>query len=867
MTHAICKLALLALVAAAPVLADSVTLVANHDNTLIETSDGSLSNGGGQRVFTGRTDQGAGLDKRRALVSFDLSGIPAGSTITGATLSMYMSRTSATAPATVTLRRVLASWGEAASDPNGQEGRGTASRNGDATWLHRFYPTTFWSAPGGDFSSTVSASTSIGTAYQIYTWSAPGMATDVQSWVNNASTNFGWILIGDESAPHTARRFESRETSTASQRPQLMVTFTPPATTGACCLPNGPCVTVTQASCTSQGGTYHGNGSNCSPSPCPPPTGACCFSGAGCSVLTATQCASQGGSYSGDFTSCSPNNCALNLTPFVDALPIVPLAQPTSGVPGGAAHYDMAIRQVQQRFHRDMPMTTVWGYAGMYPGPTILTTSGVPISVTWINDLRDSSGNYRQHHFLAVDPCIDGIDVYGDACRVVTHLHGGHVPASVDGYPTATILPGQSVTYDYPNNQQAGTIWYHDHALGITRLNVYMGLAGFWLVLDPVESALNLPGGQYQIGLAIQDRTFNLDGSLSYPAAWQPDFFGEYIVVNGKVWPYLNVDRGKYRFRLLSGSTARTFTLSLSNGATFWQIGTEGGLLPAPVPVTQLTLMAGERADVVIDFAPYAAGTQIILTNSAPAPYPGYPGDGVVPNVMKFIVGSNAGDTDPLPAALRTVTPIPEGDAVRSRDLQLFKIDDACTGERWTINGMMWDNITEMPRLGDTEVWEFINRSGMSHPMHMHLVMFQVLDRQDFDYIEGQVVPTGPRIPPAAGEQGWKDTVRCDPHQITRVIARFEDYTGRYQYHCHILEHEEHEMMRQFQVVARCGSADFDCDGDIGTDADIESFFACLAGACPAAPCMSSADFNGDGDIGTDADIEAFFRVLAGGAC
>jgi spore coat protein A len=489
------------------------------------------------------------------------------------------------------------------------------------------------------------------------------------------------------------------------------------------------------------------------------------------------------------------------------------VAQPTSGSPGGTAAYTLAIRQIQQRLHRDLPLTTVWGFGdgptgATYPGPTIEAGRDQPVTVTWVNDLRDG-GVLRSTHYLPVDTCPHGAD---DASpRTVIHLHGGHVPAAFDGYPEATFLPGEQVTYQYPNTQLPATLWYHDHALGITRLNVYMGLAGFYLIRDAVETGLGLPAGEFEIPLVIQDRSFNADGSLQYPAAWQDHFFGDTILVNGKVWPYLEVKQGKYRFRLLNGSNSRTYTLALSSGKPFQVIGTDGGLLPAPVAVSTLTLTPAERADVVVDFASDPAGTEILLTNSAPAPYPGPPGEGVVPDVMKFVVLPEVGYTAALPTTLRPIEILAEADSVESRIFELRRFAESCSGQAWYINGLGWDDITEFPQLGTTEIWSFVNRSGVTHPMHMHLVMFQVLDEQAFEIQNGVVVPIGPRVPPPPEAAGWKDTVPVPPDEIVRVIARFEDYKGRFPYHCHILEHEDHEMMRQFQTVL-CGDGELDPD-------------------------------------------------------
>jgi len=581
-----------------------------------------------------------------------------------------------------------------------------------------------------------------------------------------------------------------------------------PQPSGACCLGAGACSVLTQLECGAQSGTFEGDATTCSPNPCPQPSGACCFNDGTCAELSATDCSGAAGNYGGDGSTCAAAQCPVVLTPFVDPLPIPAVAQPVSGTPGGTASYEIAMTEVSQKLHRDLPLTRVWGYAGGTPGPTILATVGQPVTVTWINDLRDENGDPRTDHYLPVDTCMKGPDTEGNTPRTVVHLHGGHVPTAVDGYPENTFLPGQQVSYVYPNvNQLPGTLWYHDHAMGITRLNVYMGLAGFYLLGDAYESSLGLPSGPFEIGLAVQDRSFNPDGTLKYPEMWMDHFFGDTILVNGKVWPYLNVTRGKYRFRLLSGSNSRTYTFSLQPGnLPFYVIGTEGGLLSAPVQVTSRTLGPGERADVVIDFQSLPVGAEVILTNSAPAPFPGNPGEGVIPNVMKFVVTGGAAHTAPLPATLRPVPPIPEAQAALTRTFELRKASEPCAGSIWTINGLGWDDITEYPELGDVEIWRYVNRSGFSHPMHMHLVMFQILDRQPFTIINDEVVPTGTPVPPAPEEAGWKDTAMVAPGEIVRVIARFDDYLGRYAFHCHILEHEDHEMMRQFQTV-QCGNA------------------------------------------------------------
>lgn len=888
------------------VRADVIVLNPTKDTTLYDDSE-FFSNGAGSYMFTGQTN---GTANRRALMKFDIAAsIPAGSTINSASLQLYMSRTQA-GDEIVRLHVILADWGEGLSNPSGNEGGGTLAEDNDATWRYRFFDTndlTFapqWTTLGGDYNPTPSGSTTVGGSIGNYTWSSSfAMVAAVQSWLNNPATNYGWIAIGDESTAGTSKRYDSRHSTTSSRRPRLTINFTPPAASGACCFSNGSCQVLTSANCGSMSGTYQGDATSCSPNPCPQPmgaccfadgscqvlgqndcvtasgtyqgddtdcspnpcpqpTGACCFDDGTCQVMTSADCATQDGNYQGDSTACTPNLCPIVLTPFIDPLPIPPLATPTTGTQGGEATYDMDIVQVQQQLHSELPPTTLWTYEGMYPGPTILATRDVPVTVNWINDLRDEQNDPRTDHYLTVDPCAHGA---ANEPKVVVHLHGGHVPAAFDGYPESTFLPGDSETYVYPNNQLPGLIWYHDHALGITRLNVYMGLAGGYVITDAFEQSLNLPSGEYDVPLIIQDRMFNPDGSLYYPAALEEHFFGDKMLVNGKVWPYLNVKQGKYRFRALNGCNSRTLTLSLSNAQTFEQIGTDGGLLPAPVTLSQVTLGPAERADIIVDFSALAPATEIVLTNSAASPFPSGDPMFAVPDVMKFVVQAQAGHTDAIPGSLRSMETLDPMDAVTTRNFVLRKLSNPCTGSMWLINDLQWDDITEYPVLGTTEIWSFINRSGISHPMHMHLVFFQILDRQDFQIVEGEVVPIGSPVAPAANEAGWKDTVMAHPYQITRVIARFEDYTGLYPYHCHILEHEDHEMMRQFEAVCIKGDTNQDTLVD---GRDISLFVEAISGTVDAGTAQFCAtDMDSNLALETAYDIDLFVDCLVAGNC
>jgi spore coat protein A len=492
-----------------------------------------------------------------------------------------------------------------------------------------------------------------------------------------------------------------------------------------------------------------------------------------------------------------------SLRKFVERLSMPAVSRPNRG-----DRLEMVMTETRQVLHRDLGQTVVWGYNGSYPGPTIEVQRNEPVTVRWLNRLPAS-------HRLHVDHCLHGPHAYRDGRahpqpQAVVHLHGAHVSPESDGYPEATLLPGQSATYEYPNAQNGSALWYHDHALGITRLNVYMGLAGLYVIRNGSEPALNLPHGPFEVPLLIQDRSFEPDGSLHYPEHWEEEFFGATNLVNGQVWPYLEVRPRKYRLRIVNGSNSRTYTLAFDSGQPFYQIGTDGGFLPEPVELKEITLTAAERADVIVDFSRRTG--EVHLVNSAPAPFPGTAGEGVVREVMQFRVRGSTGDDSVLPSRLEALPRLREDAAAKFRQFNLEMVDEnpKCTepGFRWLINRLGWDDITEYPELGSTEVWSFFNLSPDVHPIHLHLVQFQILDRQKLQpdpAQPGSFLPlTLPGTQPGApepNEAGWKDTFRSMPGEVTRIIARFADFVGKYPYHCHILEHEDHEMMRQFQVV------------------------------------------------------------------
>jgi spore coat protein A len=532
-------------------------------------------------------------------------------------------------------------------------------------------------------------------------------------------------------------------------------------------------------------------------------------------------------------------------------------------------------------------MTPVWGYGGAaqqaglppatYPGRTFVAHRDVAVTVQWSNDLVGVS------HLLPVDTTVHWANPLGDSpgdpfggpVPIVPHLHGGHSESDSDGLPEYWWTPGEAITgprfvkslYVYDNDQPAGTLWYHDHVLGITRLNVYAGLAGFYILRDAIDTGLpgnplGLPANDpfhpngpvfYEIPLVIQDRLFTTDGHLFYPSEADelepgfpdppapsvvPEFFGNVILVNGQAWPVLDVEPRKYRFRLLNGSDSRFYNLWITPGSApasrpgppIIVIGTDDALLRRPVPVDRLTLGPGERYDVVVDFAGFQ-GRTLVVRNNARSPFP--KGETVDPRsdgqILAFRVGNSVTVADsPLPSTLGAPI-VPPGPVARTRRLLLFEGVDHFgrlqpllgtvreTGSPDDGTQLWGDPITENPGLGDVEIWEVFNATADAHPIHLHLVSFLILDRQKFraEVVEkinvdmhGQltsggrlehVSPIGQASPPEAHEAGWKDTAVMYPGEVTRIIARF-DRPGRYVWHCHILSHEDHEMMRPYVV-------------------------------------------------------------------
>lgn len=581
---------------------------------------------------------------------------------------------------------------------------------------------------------------------------------------------------------------------------------------------------------------------------------------------------------------------------FVNQLVVPPVYEPTVvrdiDTNRVISHdYCVTISQFsQQLLPPEFPETTVWGYGGKVrnpetgdilpdfkstPGPTFEAIRHVPINVQWINNLVEPNP-------LAVDPTIHwadpnkmgmpmppfppfppGFPLAQSPVPIVVHLHGGEIEPASDGYPEAWFTAGEAMTgpayekslYHYVNKQEPATLWYHDHTLGITRLNVYMGLAGFYLLRDPRNPLdgkhSKLPRGKYDIPIVIQDRSFNDDGSLSYPTTgvnpevhpyWRSTFVGNTIMVNGKVWPNFDVEPRQYRFRILNGSNTRFYNLAFSNQTPFIQIGTDGGYLPKPVQLMSLLIAPGERVDILVDFSNLTSGTKLTLTNTANAPFPnGNPPDQqTTGQVMQFTVLSKPVITPPpLPKVLNVLPRLRCINKVRT--LTLFVAGNPAKPVELLLNGQKWHApVSELPLVGATEDWQIVNLTGGAHPIHLHLIQFRLVSRQDFlaskytnDWLtlNGQppfdhptkVLPIEPYlldgpINPPAHENGWKDTIQAYPGQITTIRVRFapQDIACTvpginyfpfnpsakpgYVWHCHMLDHEDNEMMRPYKV-------------------------------------------------------------------
>jgi spore coat protein A len=676
---------------------------------------------------------------------------------------------------------------------------------------------------------------------------------------------------------------------------------------------------------------------------------------------------------------------------FIDPLPLLSVAGgPMETIVAGDGEVTLRMKEFQSNV---MPSafvpgngqpyigTWVWGYragvtsdnpAGTYIGPVFVATRGQPTQIRFVNNLTadhiawrewtdqtlhwadplNGEANYCAHG-MAEDYCGDH---YSGPIPAVPHLHGAETPPVLDGGPDAwftndaayqghayyagiDVVGGgtnpplsNEAIYRYLNTQEAAPIWFHDHLLGGTRLNVYAGLAGAYAIIDPnapLPTGLHPVGLQqgangpvdYLIPLVLQDRMFDTNGQLFFPNVginpehpyWIPEFVGDTIVVNGKVWPYLNVEPRRYRFLFINGSNARTYELFIVDpvGNTvappIWQISTDGGYLDAPVkigpnakPPDKLLLMPGERAGVIIDFAGYS-GQTLLMRNTGRTPYPkGEPPRGsTLGRIILFRIGHGpVADASYDPAGgiplrtpmVRLVDPTagtlaPNVTAAKTRQLTLNEIIGAGGPLEILVNNTKWDGkpgdgsirsdfmpvtvggvtdyYSEIPNEGDTEIWEIVNLTADAHPMHTHLTQFQLINRQNFNtnkynkayqasFPGGDFIPAygppldyntgntrafggnpditpflqGPVRLPDPNEAGWKDTIHALPGQVTRLAVRFAPTdtpagtSGAYPFdpnangqgfvwHCHIVDHEDNEMMRPYKVNAKNVTRDY----------------------------------------------------------
>jgi FtsP/CotA-like multicopper oxidase with cupredoxin domain len=657
--------------------AATVTLVSNKDNTLYESATGALSNGSGAHFFAGRTGTNSGGKIRRGVIGFDVAAnVPPGSTITNVVLTLRASRAAQNTGETVVLRRLLASWGEGASIAAGQEGGGGPSAAGDATWIHRSYPTTFWISAGGDFSGTLSAATIVsGTGS--YSWTSAQMVSDVQAWLDNPSSNFGWIVLGNEAQIETTKRFDSRENTSLGNRPALVITFTT----------TGPTITPTRTP-------------TITPTPTPTPT------------------------------------------PFPFATPLS--FPPSSTAPNVSISIQTACLPILPG-----PCTNLWTYGGSFPGLTIRRPTGQTTQVTFTNNLPSAAG------------------------EMTVHNHGGHNSPENDGKPDELLIgTGGSRTYTYGHvedgqNERGTTQFYHDHRMDVTARNVWMGLAGLY-ILDDAADPPTLPAGAFDVPLAIADRQFDAQNQIPY-AFNAAGVTGDKILVNGVYRPYFDVGDRKYRFRILNASNSRIYDFVLSTGGPFTQIGTESGLLPAPVVRTTMRAGPAERLDVVVDFAG-RLGQTLYLRDAT---------TGV--DILQFRVTQDLSETSTIPATLRSLPAIGPPTATRT-----FNFDR--TGGHWTINGLRFDpnRVDAQPVLGSVEKWIFHNPTGAPHTVHLHDIDQQCMTRNG-----------GPCYP----YETMKETWLLEAGETLELKLKFTDFTGRYVFHCHMIEHEDDGMMAQFEVV------------------------------------------------------------------
>jgi FtsP/CotA-like multicopper oxidase with cupredoxin domain len=580
------------------------------------------------------------------------------------------------------------------------------------------------------------------------------------------------------------------------------------------------------------------------------------------------------------------------LTKFADPLRIPPRLRP-SGFPISTVTVEM--RNTEQRLHSQLPKTPLWTYNGHFPGPTIEVRRGQRVRVAWTNLLHGphpvvhveilspppvlpgpfpQPGNTPGREGVAPDPRVTNLPPY-----TAVHLHGADTNGGNDGLPENAVFRGDSQLSEYPNNQPATTLWYHDHAMDVTRFNVSAGLLGMYLIRDEEEDALGLPSGDHEVPLIFCDRNLDTDTDgrltgrllhkvalLDVPSRPTLPFYGPFTLVNGGIWPHLDVDARWYRFRMVNGSNARFYEMTLLDEddnplpGVMQQIGTDAGLLPAPVPITgELILAPAERADILVDFSAFRGrrlrlvSTGLGVTAVEPPEIPGVPdaaNGNPEPDVMQFRVRNHREHDDfHLPATLSTsFTPLTHAALPADHEHRWIVLTPPVTGhpELWEMeevvdpttvtipgDGIIQVQLPSPPYPADTvltlrrvasryddavnihahpggwELWNFLNLGGPTHPMHIHLIRFQALLRERFDTsaydpaVGGTATPVVPIAPGVLdpNERGWKDTIRVAGGELVSVAGQFLGGLGRFVYHCHILEHEDEGMMRPFVVM------------------------------------------------------------------
>lgn len=552
------------------------------------------------------------------------------------------------------------------------------------------------------------------------------------------------------------------------------------------------------------------------------------------------------------------------LQPFRDELPRLPIVRGTE--------ISLEAHSGLHTFHADLAPGPTFGYGGVdYLGPTIESVQGQPWTLQYANR---TEGNPLA---ADVDTSLHGMSEHDRHLTPTSlHLHGSISPPDSDGHSEMLVRPGESLTHRFPGLNEAGGLWYHDHAMSMTRINVYAGLAGMHLVRDQFDSgladnSLGLPSGEFEVPLVLQEKIMNPDGSMSIRSnitvpqgKWEGGGTGDVGVVNGKIWPTMEVARGLYRFRIINAGSYSVWNLFFGNRMRFWVIGNDGGLLDAPVQTESVRLAPAERVDVLVDFGSLAAGELVELRNDEPPPAQAASLGAVpMPLFCQFRVASGRGFSGDVMTMYRggkgqpaLLPPIPAAQVQRTVTVNQPSAGLSLAPPMMTLNNLRYsDPDIEMPRQGTVEQWNIVNTTLEPHPIHLHLVHFRVLGRAPVDlaaYMGDSPRPeigvkwapdveryvTGPLLPPPAWEAGAKDTVNTLPGTVTRILVRFptadelgfdpdatfagpasmhgSDHDGGghdaggqggptelqgYMWHCHMLDHEDHEMMLRYRIV------------------------------------------------------------------